>query len=440
MTLSAPGHLHDEEERALAALRARGYEVRDVQGIARDQRPFAVRVTASHRPLSHGVGLQDETLELGGGDFANVHTLRVRLADAHVEAVSGPAGLPLRDWCGADGVAAVNGSFSFISDEPDHRPAEPCLDFCVRRGEIVSLPTVTKPAFLVRRGRPVLRTLPATGTLSAGGCVRAWIGSKEPGAPDAVRRGALAVFGAANCTIRYADNALTGFTRHVDRAGNTTPREDGVVDAVVARTAPGVHTVRSIHPGGGADLFTGSYVLRVAAAFARPLAVGTEIRVTGVAGIAADDLACGLSAGPNAADAAAGEVAAYDASLGVSPFRPVRYARTLLWQRGGTLCFRLFDGAPLTDSFRGLTPLEAARHLRRSGVDPRHAYHLDGGQSSKIAFREGEGRSLEVVGNLHYLRWPSAPETAFRWQGLDGRLLHSAFVVRPAGVGEVPRA
>ncbi|MFF3265065.1 hypothetical protein ACFYWO_38620 [Streptomyces sp. NPDC002932] len=400
----------------------------DVQGIARDQRPFAVRVAARRRLLARGVCLDSETVELGGDDFTNMYTLRVCLSAASVEAESNPAGFHLRDQCGTDAIAAVSGAFSFISDEPSHQPAEPCLDFCFRFGETVSLPTVTKPAFLVCRGQPSLRTLLAAGTLRVGGTMCEWIGSKEAAAPDTVRRGALAVFSAANCTIRYADNALTGFTRFVDRRGNVTSRDPGVVDAVVERVAPDTHVIRSVHPGGGADLFIGSYVLRAAAAQARLLAVGAEVRVTGIAGIAAEDLVCGISVGPSAADAAVGDVSAYDASLGISPFRPVRYARTLLWKQGEALYFRVFDGAPLTDSFQGVTPLEAAHHLRQSGVDPRTAYHLDGGQSSKISFRCGGG--AEVVGNFHYLKWPSAPETAFRWQGVEGRRLHSAFVVR----------
>ncbi|MFE6905760.1 hypothetical protein [Streptomyces erythrochromogenes] len=420
--------LHDEDRQALATLRARGYHVHDIQEISRDQRPFAVRVAAAQdRVLAPGVRLYEETVELGGDDFTNVHTLRVALSAARVEVESDPAGFHLNDRCGADAVAAVNGSFSFISDEPGHQPAEPCLDFCSRHGEVVGLPTVTKPAFLVYRGQPSLRSLPATGTLLVGGSIREWIGSKEAAAPGSVRRGALAVFGAANCTILYADNALTGFTRFVERAGNATPQDAGVVDAVVERVAPDVHVIRSVHPGGGANLFTGSYVLRAAAAQARPLAVGAEVRVTGIAGIGTEELDSGISVGPSAADAAAGEVAAYDASLGISPFRPVRYARTLLWREGETLYFRVFDGAPLTDSFRGMTPAEVAHYLSQSGVNPRAAYHLDGGQSSKIAFRYG-GVS-EVVGNLHYLQWPSANETAFRWRGVEGRRLRSAFVV-----------
>ncbi|MEV6578646.1 hypothetical protein AB0M92_10865 [Streptomyces sp. NPDC051582] len=437
MTISVPPSPHAEEDRqALAALRARGYDVRDIQEIARDQRPFAVRVAERERVLARGVLLREESVELGGGDFANVHTLRIDRSAARVEVESDPAGFALRDRCGADALAAVSGSFSFISDEPDHQPAEPCLDFCSRQGVTVSLPTVTKPAFLVYRGRPSLRTLPAIGTLVLGRAVREWIGSKDAAAPEALRRGALAVFGAANCTIRYADHALTGFTRFVERTGNVTPRDAGVVDAVVRRVAPDAHVIHSVHPGGGASLFGGSYVLRAAAAHARHLAEGTEVRVSAVAGLATEHLGCGISIGPSAAAAARGDVAAYDASLGTSPFRPVRYARTLVWPQGRTLCFRVVDGAPLTDCFRGMTPVEVFRDLARSGVDPRTAHHLDGGQSSKIVFRR-EGES-EVVGNLHYLQWPAAGERRFRWRGIEGRRLRSAFVVRaPSPAGEV---
>lgn len=134
MTLPVPPAPHAEDRQALAALRARGYHVHDIQEIARDQRPFAVRVAARERVLAPGVRLQEESVELGSGAFANVHTLRVARSAARVEVESDPVGFALRDRCDADVVAAVSGSFSFISDEPDHQPAEPRLDFCSRQG------------------------------------------------------------------------------------------------------------------------------------------------------------------------------------------------------------------------------------------------------------------------------------------------------------------
>ncbi|MEV5205662.1 hypothetical protein [Streptomyces sp. NPDC053720] len=57
-------------------------------------------------------------------------------------------------------------------------------------------------------------------------------------------------------------------------------------------------------------------------------------------------------------------------------------------------------------------------------------FHLDGGQTSKIAYRHGRGPA-DAVGSLHYLRWPHNEHEPFLWQGLDGRRLHSALQITP---------
>ncbi|WP_406164064.1 hypothetical protein OG806_49335 [Streptomyces sp. NBC_00882] len=429
MNLAGPQPLHDEDRHALAALRAYGYQVQDIQNIARDQRSFAVRLPARRQVLAPGVRLESQTVELDGGAFTNAHTLRADLNSVHVQAVSDADGFYLRDQYTDDGVvAAVNGSFSYISDDPAHQPAEPCLDFCCRAGEVVSLPTVTKPAFLVRDGRLAVQELPATGTLRIDGRVFDWIGSKEPQAAGATGNGTLVVFGAANCRIRYADHPRTGFIRFVRPEENITPRNESIVDVVVSRTEAGSHVISSVHHGGGVDLFRGSFILRADSEHATELRAGASVDLCSIAGIEAGQLSSGISLGPSVADAAVGALPAYDESLGVSPFRGVRYARTLVWTAGQEIVFRVFDGAPLTESFRGVSPAEVAFLLDREGVALGDAYYLDGGQSSKIVFRD-EG-STEVVGNLHYLKWPQEPETEFRWRGVEGRLLNSCFVLR----------
>ncbi|MGW1564653.1 hypothetical protein ACWCQ1_50840 [Streptomyces sp. NPDC002144] len=78
------------------------------------------------------------------------------------------------------------------------------------------------------------------------------------------------------------------------------------------------------------------------------------------------------------------------------------------------------------------------RTLHGPGLNPRHVYRLDGGASSKIAFiHQG---NTHVAGSLHYLRWPRTPQEPFSWRGLDGRVLHSAFLItspQPRGADEV---
>ncbi|MER6719865.1 phosphodiester glycosidase family protein [Streptomyces halstedii] len=417
----------DEDEEAVRALRAQGYDVPDVQALATDQRAFAVRVTDRDLTLAHGARLRSRCVDLGAGSFTNVHTLTLALEAVRAEVYSRPDTFHLPELVSGNVLAAVSGSFAFISDDPAYQPAEPCLDFCCRNGTVISAPTAGKPALLVRDGQPVIEPLPARGTLTLGGLPCRWIGSKEPGTPPDPAA-TLLVYGATNCQILYRDHPRTGFLRHVDRPSNVTPLSGSAIDYVVTG-APG-HGLRvsQIRPGGGSDLFSGSFILRAD----RPLSdvtLGTSVKITEIAGHEVGALESGISLGPSVADAAGGLTGAYDASLGKDPFRTTRHARTLIALHDGQLVLQILDGAPGTDTFRGATPHETAQLCASDGLDPCQVYHLDGGASSKIAYRH-MGRT-GVVGSMHYLRWPTAATEPFRWQGLEGRALHNAIILKP---------
>jgi hypothetical protein len=415
-----------EDQAAAAALHARGFQVDSIQDLARDQSPFARRTAAWSRVLAAGVRLDARTVELGGGSFTNAYTLTIDLDQARCQAASSPAGFHLRDLVRGEAVAAVSGSFSYISDDPAYQPAEPCLDFACRDGEIASLPTATKPALLIHQGRPLARPLAATGTLTVSGRPYSWTGSKEP--QPGHRPGHLTVFGAANCRVRYRDDPRTGFRRDVEPATNTTPRTPDALDLTVSTSATGLQ-VTAVHPGGGADLFAGAFVLRTHRPWPTHLVPGAPVRITSIDTFGARDLESGLSLGPSVADAAAGRTRVWDQSLGTSPFQPhARYARTLVALHGNQLYVQVLDGAPLTSTFQGTTPQETADLCAGSGLDPAHVFHLDGGQTSKIAYAR-EHQEADVVGSLHYLQWPDTPDAPFRWRGLDGRLLRSALVI-----------
>ncbi|MFC9627669.1 phosphodiester glycosidase family protein [Streptomyces sp. NPDC056930] len=290
---------------------------------------------------------------------------------------------------------------------------------------MISAPTIEKPTLLVRDGQPVIEPLPARGTLTLGGQPYRWVGSKESGMPPGPAA-PLFVYGAANCEIRYRDHPRTGFLRHVDRSSNVTPLSDSVVDYVVAGGPERGLRVSQIQPGGGSDLFSGSFILR-ADRSVTDVTLGAPVEITEIAGHEASALESGISLGPSVADAANGRTAAYDTSLGKSPFQDARYARTLIARHDGQLVLQILDGAPHTDTFRGVTPRETAELCAADGLDPRHVYHLDGGASSKITYRHA-GRS-RVVGSMHYLRWPADTTEPFRWQGVQGRALHSALIL-----------
>ncbi|MBO4260247.1 hypothetical protein [Streptomyces griseorubiginosus] len=431
-----PGPIEEAEDaRSLAVLRAHGYRVEDIQSLARNQQAFAVRIPERTCQIAPGASFLTKSMGLGQGSFTNAYTLRIAMDQVRTQAISRTDGFHLRDLVGADGVfAAVSGSFSFISDDPSYQPAEPCLDFCCRNGAVMSLPTVSKPAFLVHHGQATIGMLKAAGTLRVQGQAFRWVGSKEPHPVGRYDPAVLTVFGAANCRVRYTDDPRTGFMRDVDAATNITPPDTAAVDAVVSWIPHDGHRVTAVHPGGGADLFAGNFVLRASRAQAAHLRVGATVEITQIGALDVRALASGLSTGPSVATAAAGRCRGYDQCLGTDPFRDTRYARTLIALHGRELRFQVLDGAPLSTTFRGVTPAETADLCAREGLDPQHVYHLDGGASSKIAFTSGD--TAEVAGSMHYLRWPRSSGEPFRWQGLDGRVLRSAFTIstgRPEG-------
>lgn len=414
---------------ARKVLTRHGIVVADVQALAVDQSPFARRIPARRMALRPGVTLDAHTIELGGGHFTNSYAVRVAEDAGYVlDAVSDSDGFHLRDVLADPSViGAVNGSFTFISDDPDYQPVEPHFDLCVRNGVVAGMPSATKPALLVRGATSAAQVVRAEGTIRVGQDVLPWTGAKEPG-------GRVLVFNAANCRIKYLDSEVTAFQRIVEPATNTTPGAAWAVDAVVRVRPDGTAAITALVAGGGADLFAGSYVLRAHEEDAREWRIGDRVVPLTVGGTDLRAVTAATSLGPSITDAVVPQriANAYDDSLGVSPFRGVRYPRSLVYGTGdGAVHLRIFDGAPLTTHFQGLTPGEVVDVLAEEHHDLRWAFHLDGGQSAKLAYRHDGG--VEVAGSLHYLVWPHGGETRFRWNGLDGRVLASCLVLREVG-------
>jgi hypothetical protein len=204
------------------------------------------------------------------------------------------------------------------------------------------------------------------------------------------------------------------------------PLSADVVDLVVVRR----DVVSARYPGGGADLFEGSFILRGRASLVDGIRVGDTVEIQSVGGIDCSGIESGFSVGPSVATAAQGgdTLDGYDASLGVSPFLPgARYARTLISLDNDLLRLQVLDGAPLSRTFQGVSCSETAQLVTADGLDPTRVYHLDGGQSSKLAFvRDG---APAVFGSMHYLLWPKQDEGDVPMARPQGRLLRSALRV-----------
>ena len=120
----------------------------------------------------------------------------------------------------------------------------------------------------------------------------------------------------------------------------------------------------------------------------------------------------------------------HDRSLGDRPpFGNRRMARSVVYQtKDRTTYIEMFDGAPRTALFQGITPREVAS-LVYNGREIAWAYHLDPGQSSRIVVRHTDG-AIIGYGNRHYVRWPKIPGHPLVWSGEHGRAVPSALVIK----------
>ncbi|MFD4574222.1 hypothetical protein ACFWNK_19670 [Streptomyces sp. NPDC058417] len=321
-------------------------------------------------------------------------------------------------------------AFAYLSNDPDYQPAEPRLDLAVRYHHAASLPTVTKPALLIHHGRPVVRTLPAIGTLSVASHSHTWTGSRQP-PPHPAPSGHLTVYGATNCPIRYHDDPRTGFRRHVDPTANTTPRDPALLGCTVAPTPDGAR-ITAVHPGGGADLFAGADVLRSYQPWPDHLVPGAPRRRHGHRYLR--HRRHRQRPVPRTVRRRRRRRRTHRC-LGPEPWHepiPPRRpdARALLALDDRHLTLADLNGAPLAPTFQGVAVQEAAELCERAGHNSAAVFHLDGSQTSKIAYRHCR-RPADAFGSLHYLRWPRHEREPFHWQGLDGRRLDSALQITP---------
>ncbi len=314
----------------LAELSARGIHAPSVQSLARDQSPFA-RPTVWTRHLAPGVVLPPTR----STSATAASPTPIPSPSTWTAACASPSPPRAASICAASSPARRRRGLRRLRlhlRRPRLPAAEPCLDLAVRDHHAASLPTVTKPpSSSTTAARSYALWPPPAPSPSPPPAYLDRL--QRPSAPGPARH--LIVYGAANCRIRYHDDPRTGFRRDVDPAANTTPRDPAVLDCTVAPTPAGAR-ITAVSPGGGADLFADAYVLRSHRPWPDHLVPGAPVDVTALDTFATSDVGSALSLGPSAADAAAGLAAAWDQSLGTSPFRPgVRYARTLLALAGG---------------------------------------------------------------------------------------------------------
>lgn len=411
-----------------------GVEIPDVESLRTDQSPFEVREKSESREIIGGALFSQGAIELGDDAFTNFYDLSSTAESKSVapEIITSNHNLSLKRLLINDEntIGALNAGFFHLVDEGTYTPVDPTYNLCIREGSIVGLPASDRPAVFSSGNSFKAKDVQARGTVGIGSSEYEWVGARA-GHVDDMQGNQIVLYNSACCTVRHIQSEKTGTKRVLDEQLNFTPQEIDVFDVVVLADDDGTLRIKEVVVGGHTNLFAGNFILQVRGGDAGRFQASSLVRPLTLDGIDLASIGSAVSVGPSVhhfLDKHDHEIN-HDLSLGERPpFEQRRMARSVIYKdTGGGIHIRMFDGAPRTQHFQGITPQETALLLPKETVQ--WAYHLDPGQSSRLAVKEQDGK-VATFGNQHYVRWPKKQERPFLWSPSNGRRVPSAIVLR----------
>jgi Phosphodiester glycosidase len=412
-----------------------GFPVSTPESTLENQEPFAKRIEISSREILPGLQFEQKPIDLGEGFFSNSFDISFKSSDdtiqqpfvVNIESNEYEKHLGRHIKNDTSVVASVNGGFFFLANDAEEYPSELAYNLIIRDGSVCGLPVADRPAILNTAHGLEVGIIKAKGTLNIAGSERIWIGAKNfKGEKDFI------LFNSACCVIDHIKNGDS--TRRVlNIEKSKTPLGEDLVDICIEQEGSRM-IVKKIQHGGGSNVVSYNFILQGTESDVSGIKEGDVIEPTTLDERPISDIRSGLTIGPPVMHFLENDdhEINHDTSLGSKPpFSDRRMARSIIYKDAtGQIHVRVFDGAPQTNLFAGVTPREVAQILRAEygerGLE--WAYHLDPGQSARLVIRDGD--QYNVFGNQHYIRWPKLERHPYVWAGQHGRAVPSALVIR----------
>ncbi len=411
-----------------------GLEIPSVESLRTDQSPFEVRANAETREAMGGAVFSQNTVELGDQAFTNIYDLSLPDENPSTtpEVFTASHAVSLKRLLINDehAIGAMNAGFFHLVDEGAYVPTDPTYNLCIRGRYVVGLPAADRPAVFSTESGFDVKEVRAKGTIGFGSDEYEWVGARSQHRNE-TNENHMVLYNSACCVVRHVQAQNTGTKRVLDEAVNFTPQDNDSFDVVVLADNDGVLRIKQVIAGGHTNLFAGNFIFQLKGVDASHFKVGDPVQPLTLDTLSLTDIESAVSIGPNVhhfIDKKDHEIN-HDLSLGEHPpFGERRMARSVIYKdTDGNIHTRVFDGAPQTEHFQGITPQETALLLPKEAVQ--WAYHLDPGQSSRLAVKELNGK-VKTFGNQHYVRWPKKEEHPFLWSPSNGRRVPSAIVYR----------
>lgn len=326
-------------------------------------------------------------------------------------------------------IGAINAGFFYLVDEKTKYPIDLNYNLCIRQGSVIGLPATDGSILLTAGAQIQAKDAKAQGTIVCGSDEYKWIGSRSKLLNNSQEH-QITLYNSSCCTIRHYHSNITGSKRILEDSLNFTPKDNDVVDVLFRTDKQGRLYIKDIIKGGGANFFSGNFTLHFNSKDASHLRIGQLVKNITLDGVDLTQIDSAVSIGPNVhhfLNKQDHEIN-HDSSLGERPpFDTRRMARSIIYKDlKESIHIRVFDGAPKTKYFQGITPHETSLLLPQETVQ--WAFHLDPGQSARLAFKE-KNNKVNTFGNMHYMRWPKKQGHPFLWSPSNGRRVPSAIIL-----------
>ncbi len=383
----------------------------DIQNIGKNTGLIAVKEHPHAQELKPGVWLEKKMVEFADGNFTNVYDLfwnpaQIGIA-ANVHSSNRPYSLYTRFKRDSSMIAAINGSFFFLTDVAETQPHDLPYDFCVRDGKVIGLPSSDEPIVYIQETKLHTIQVKARGVLRIAGKNVMWVGAKSSGRKQLSQ---ARLFNSKCATILKVREKKTNVQIGIlDTTTITTPTGENIVDVVVAKRKTGLY-VKQVVTGGGSHFHGGVFILQMQGNV-QGFAKGDKVEALELDGLDLATISSGVTLGKKVTDRFFLE-AEREAN---------RDARSILAQdKQGYLHFIIYDGSKYVPGFRGVSAKDITPFFgKRNFV---WAYFLDGGGSSRLLVREH--RKIGIYANQFAFR--KVTNGAFLWDWRRARKIASS--------------
>lgn len=368
--------LFNKKEQEYYALRT-GIVV-DIQNIGKNTELLAIKEKKHVQEIKPGVWLRKDAITFKDGNFTNVYDFywnpnQIGIVPA-IHSSHRPFSLYEKAKRDTTIIAAINGSFYFLTDVADRKPHDLPYDFCMRNNTIVGLPSSDEPIMYVQNGKLQTKEILAKGTIRIGNEVVTWTGAKS----NELKSTGFATLYNSKCAniikVRHKKtNVQIGI---LDNATIRTPQDTNVFDIVVVKNKKGDLKIKRINVGGGTHYYSGIFILQMTGSPKR-FSVGDSVTPLVLDDLDLQSIASGITIGKKI----------NDPYFLTSELGENRDARSVIAKdTKGFIHFMVFDGSKYIPGFHGvsakeITPLFSKRKFKWS-------YFLDGGGSSRLIVRE----------------------------------------------------